>query len=297
VFRGGYWDASGGLCGAATRVSHVPWFRNEHVGFRVALAVDAVKGAVKARAPSNGGGEVRPFTDSDVTRIAALPAADQVEEVRKELMRRNPGFDTALTPTIENDAVTGLEFFTDRVTDIAPVRALRHLTALGCRGRAPGRGALADLRPLSGMPLQKLDCGVTSVSDLTPLRGMPLTHLHVDYTPVSDLTPLTGMSLKALNCSHTQVSDLKPLGGMPLNCLWCNHTAIDDLSPLKGMPLEWITIQGTKVSDLFPLKGMPLTQIYLDYEPRRDRAILRPFESLRKLNDKPAAEFWKDVEP
>ena len=36
---------------------------------------------------------VAPFTDADVQRIAALPAAEQVEEVRKELMRRNPGFD------------------------------------------------------------------------------------------------------------------------------------------------------------------------------------------------------------
>jgi hypothetical protein len=33
-----------------------------------------------------------PLTDADVQRIAALPAAEQVEEVRKELMRRNPGF-------------------------------------------------------------------------------------------------------------------------------------------------------------------------------------------------------------
>ena len=38
--------------------------------------------------------------------------ADQVEEVRKELKRRNPDFDGTLTPTIEGDVVAGLEFFT-----------------------------------------------------------------------------------------------------------------------------------------------------------------------------------------
>src|SRR5262249_24763167 len=40
-----------------------------------------------------------PFTEADVQRIAALPAKEQVDEVRKELMRRNPGFDGKLTPT------------------------------------------------------------------------------------------------------------------------------------------------------------------------------------------------------
>ncbi len=66
---------------------------------------------------------IGPFTDADVQRIAALPAAEQVEEVRKELMRRNPGFDGALTPTIETDVVTGLAFSTEQVSDISPVRA------------------------------------------------------------------------------------------------------------------------------------------------------------------------------
>jgi hypothetical protein len=74
---------------------------------------------------------VAPFTDADVRRIAALPAAEQVEEVRKELMRRNPGFDGTLTPTIANDVVTGLKFHTGEVDDIAPVRALKGLRHLG----------------------------------------------------------------------------------------------------------------------------------------------------------------------
>jgi hypothetical protein len=40
---------------------------------------------------------------------------------------------------------------------------------------------------------------------------------------------------------------------------------------------------------------MPLSQIYLDFEPNRDGEILRSFKTLQKINDKPAAEFWKDV--
>ena len=46
-----------------------------------------------ARAEAASPPPATPFTDADVRRIAALPAEQQVEEVRKELKRRNPGFD------------------------------------------------------------------------------------------------------------------------------------------------------------------------------------------------------------
>src|SRR5207253_2438619 len=101
-----------------------------------------------------------PFTDADVKRIAALRTDDQIEEVRKELKKRNPEFNGTLTPTIENEVVTGLTFFTDRITDISPVRALPRLTALDCRGGRV-RGTFADLTPLKGMQLNKLNCEVT----------------------------------------------------------------------------------------------------------------------------------------
>ncbi len=73
-----------------------------------------------------------PSSDKDVKRIAALPAAEQVEEVRKELKRRNPDFDGTLTPTIEDDVVTGLAFSTEQVSDVSPVRALTKLKNLKC---------------------------------------------------------------------------------------------------------------------------------------------------------------------
>ena len=198
--------------------------------------------------------------------LATLPAEDQVKAVGARLKHLNPDFDGKLTPTIENDIVTGLEFLSNKIQDISPIRALTQLTSLDCRGDSLVLGRFSDLRPLKGMQLKSLKCGVTAISDLTPLQGMPLTHLYFDNTNVSDLSPLEGMSLKELNCSYTQVPSLAPLKGMSLTVLWCNHTPITDLSPVKGMPLEWITIHATKVKDLSPLKGMPLTQIYLDFD-------------------------------
>jgi len=185
-----------------------------------------------------------PFPDADVKRIAALPAAEQVEEVRKELKRRNPDFDGTLTPTIENDVVTGLAFSTEQVSDVSPVRALTKLKNLKCAG-----GKLIDLSPLEGLKLATLDLSGTQVSDLSPLKGMPLS---------------------SLDLGVSQVRDLSPLKGMPLTSLILNGTPVVDLSPLKGMPLTTLHLSYTKVRDLSPLEGLPLTALYFhdSYEVR-----------------------------
>lgn len=250
--------------------------------------------------------------------VAALPAEEQVKAVVARMKKRNPEFDGVLTPTLENGRVTGVKFDASAVKDLSPLRAFPALTSLDCSCDGPPKGSLADLSPLKGMrltalkcnwtrvadlsplkgmPLTTLKCSVTEVSDLSPLKGMPLKILHCDNTPVADLSPLRGMSLTVLNCSYTQVVSLQPLKGMPLFVLWCNDTPLADLSPLEGMRLQWITVQNTKVSDLSPLKGMPLSQIYLDFEAKRDGDFLRSFTSLQKINTKPAADFWKKVDP
>ncbi len=87
-----------------------------------------------------------PLTDADVQSIAALPAAEQAAEVRKELVRRNPGFDGKVEHKIEDGVVTEFGMVTDLVTDIAPIRAFNALRMLALgQGRGP---QLADLTPL-----------------------------------------------------------------------------------------------------------------------------------------------------
>lgn len=130
----------------------------------------------------------------------AKRAAYLIEEVRKELKRRNPEFDETLTPTMQGDIVTGLECFSDRITDISPVRALPHLKALNCRGNGLQRGALSDLTPLKGMRLQTLTVSVTAVSDPSPLRGMPLTRIYLDFDPRRDGAMLRSLTtLQSIN--------------------------------------------------------------------------------------------------
>ncbi len=40
---------------------------------------------------------------------------------------------------------------------------------------------------------------------------------------------------------------------------------------------------------------MPLRELACDCQPERDAALLRSLRALRKVNDRPTREFWKQV--
>src|SRR5262249_2619305 len=168
-----------------------------------------------------------------------------------------------------------LSFYSDDVADISPVCVLKGLVSLQCRGSNTGKGKLADLTPIRGLPLLTgLDANCTQVEDLGPLRGMPLRHLFLQDSRVTDLSPLKGMRLEMLAI---------------------NGTGVKDLSPLKDMPLSWLWLDGTPVSDLSPLRGMPLKHLSLDYRADFEE-VLRSLTTLEKINGKSPAEFWKEMD-
>src|SRR5262249_44694479 len=128
-------------------------------------------------------------------------------------------------------------------------RAFAKLKYVYCGGSVAGASKLADLSPLQGMKLLKLNLGGSKVANLGPLQGMPLMYINCGGTVVSDLSPLAGMSLNTLICNHTQVSDLSALPGMPLVHLQCIGTQVSDISPLhdcKG--LKTLDVTKTKVT-------------------------------------------------
>jgi hypothetical protein len=223
--------------------------------------------------------------DDDWRRtVVALPAAEQVRAVAARLKELNPGFDGKVTPTFTGDVVTGLKFSADKVTNLAPVRALAQLRVLDCFGSPSRGGQLVDLSPLKGLRLTELRCTDTQIFDLSPLKGMPLTILHCGMSNVSDLSPLKGMPLIEFDCSFSQVSDLAPLRGMGLQRLGVELMPITDLSPLEGMPLTILSIQGTRVANLSPLKGMPLDNLNVGSTQVSDLSPLAGLTTLRRLN-------------
>lgn len=181
--------------------------------------------------------------DFDWQRVAALPVAEQVETVKRELQTRNPSFDGMLQVTIENNIVTRVELPTAMITDIAPLRAFANLKALHCPGM-DGAGVLTDLTPLRGLSLTVLDLNNNGdLADLSPVQDMPLQELYVQRTALRDLDATSKMKLVHLNCSLTRVSDLRPLKGMPLVTLYLDGTRVTDLAPLHGAPLKILNVR------------------------------------------------------
>jgi serine/threonine protein kinase len=235
--------------------------------------------------------QVAPFTDADVQRIAALPAAQQVEEVRKELKRRNPGFDGQVDHKIEGGVVAALRIVTDKVTDIAPIRAWTALRELECSGTWTGKpnGRLADLTPLEGMNLASL------------------THLGLNDTKVSDADRIYFKDCKVLrylNLCSTRVTDIGLMHFKDCKALTTVRLAGTiardaGLANFKGMPLRDLWIFDTGITDLTPLQGMPLESIGLTPKNiTRGLDILRDMKSLKTVGISrdqgwPAAEFWE----
>jgi hypothetical protein len=93
----------------------------------------------------------------------------------------------------------------------------------------------------------------------------------------------------------SRLDDLRGVQCHELN-LWGNPR-VTDLSPLADTDVKILIITDTSVTDISVLKELALTEIRLTYNPLRDREVLRSMGTLRKINYKTAAEFWKEVEP
>jgi hypothetical protein len=308
--RGGYfWTVASPHCGAGFPDSFTPSHQNGYLGLRLAR-VPAGAPSPEAKTPPVA---VAPFTDADVKRIAALPGAEQVEEVRKELMRRNPSFDGDVEHKIEDGVVTEFRIVTDHVTDIAPIRVFNGLRWLNCSGTLTSKpkGQLADLTPLKGMNLTSLthldlantkvtDAGLAHFKDCKNLIALWLPRTMVTDAGVANFKDCKNLTV--LNLYGTQVGD----AGLAtfkeckdLRNLFLAHTQVTNagLAYFKDCKdLTVLSIDDTKVTDLSLLERMPLKELYCDFQYERDAKVLRSIKTLEKINSKSAAEFWKEVD-
>ncbi|HEY1065438.1 MAG TPA: hypothetical protein VGE52_04990, partial [Pirellulales bacterium] len=251
--------------------------------------------------------------------VAPLPPEERLAAVLAKLKECNPGFDGRAVQQRIDGGVVEFEITTDQVTDVSPIRALPELQKLALRGSNWSAGALADLAPLrslrivdldvfsnkivdlspvASLPLRRLNCAGNPVTSLEPLRGMKLRDLDAQQCPeLKSIAPLAGMPLAALNLSATKVSDIAPLRGMTtLTDLAFTLSPVRDATPLRGLPLTRLSTLNSQVTDLSPLRDVPLTWLHCDFVPERDAALLRSMKLLETINEKPAAEFWKEVD-
>jgi tRNA A-37 threonylcarbamoyl transferase component Bud32 len=179
----------------------------------------------------------------------------------------------------------------NKVADLSPLRGMP-LTVLNA-----AETRVSNLSPLHGMRLETLTLMNTGVTDLSPLRGMPLQWLDIaEVRGVSNLGPLTGMPLDYLNLTDLPASDLAPLAGLTsLTALVLDDMPVSDLAALRGLGLQKLSIRNIPAKDLSPLEELPLKRLRLDYRADREKFV-RSFKELEFINDKPVADFWKEVD-
>jgi eukaryotic-like serine/threonine-protein kinase len=245
---------------------------------------------------------------------AALPPLQQIESVKVKLREANPMYDLDMAHFfLEDGAVEACTFKSGKnLYDFQPLKGfpkLRRLIVLNYDGKVA-------LTTMAGLPLTHVDVCGYPFRDLTPLRGMQLKYLSVWRFGGDSLAPLVGMPIRELNCGNSDVKDLTPLSAMPLEILTLNLTPVEDLRPLTNLPLQVLRIQNTKVRNIEPLakmklsillmKGSPiadysilsqiptLEEITLDYVASKHEKLLQGLPNLRKINDKPAAEIFRN---
>jgi hypothetical protein len=92
------------------------------------------------------------------------------------------------------------------------------------------------------------------------------------------------------------VTDISPLEGMPLKYLHLRSTGVGDVRVLRGMPLETLHLPDT-LEDVRGLEDLPQLKT-LELSPRAAAAadFLRGHKTLKQINNKPIAEFWKEID-
>jgi formylglycine-generating enzyme required for sulfatase activity len=304
VLRGGCFS-SGRLfqVRSATRAFDTTSRSYAGTGFRVAI-LDVAAPLAPARFES--------FTDTDVRRVAALPAAEQVEAVRKELMRRNPGFDGEVGHKIEGGVVTEFWFGIDWVTDISPIRVWSTLRRLRCRG-THAEYSQPDLSPLAGMNLAglvSLELSTTQVSDAALVyfeTCKDLNSLDLRATRVTDagLAHFKGcknlgkLDLHSAPITGAGLVHFKDCKQLIVLSLANTKTRNAGLAHIRVMPLKRLLIHNTDITDLTPLQGMPLEDIRLTPKNiTQGLNLVRDIKSLKTIGIDatrfwPAAEFWE----
>lgn len=135
-----------------------------------------------------------------------------------------------------------------------------------------------DLKPLSNISLETLNCSFNQIEDLSPLKAMPLKQLFCNNNRIESLAPLKGLPLERVVCQHNNIRDLSPLRRAPLNYLNCGGNPFSDLEALRDFSLNTLYISKGKINNLEPIANMTsLVNLKIDENE------IQNLEPLRKL--------------
>lgn len=151
-----------------------------------------------------------------------------------------------------------LDMFSNRVTDLSPLRRIKSLRFISFNRN----GGISDLEPLGELRnLTHLYLTENKVTDARPLAKLSaLRELSLNENPISDLRPLRSLKeLRMLAISYTKVKDLRPLYGLErLTTLDYADNGLREVTSIARMTqLEDIELSYNKITDIKPLTRMP----------------------------------------
>ena len=136
-----------------------------------------------------------------------------------------------------------LDLYAHFIRDLRPLVRLGKLRSLWLAGNR-----IANIRPLTSLPLEQVDLG-----------GNPIT----DFAPLSELTSLTRLDFWGNRLGDDDLSTIKGL--TQLTELDLRNNQISDVTPLTQLVnLKKLRIKGNPISDMSPL--LTLTDLEIDTE-------------------------------
>jgi hypothetical protein len=115
VTRGGCWSSSISSSRSASRCPETAAYSGTLIGFRVSLAVEAVRETLKrtvdsptSDGPNENTSILTLLAPGWLDRVSKLSPEEQVTEFVAEMKRRNPEWEDVVTPTITDGPVVGI---------------------------------------------------------------------------------------------------------------------------------------------------------------------------------------------
>ncbi len=180
--------------------------------------------------------------------VVARPAEDDVEKLRRELLKLSPGWDGKFAELqIQNKRIVKLSLVIDHIRDIGPL------------------GDLLDLEELSLSATQGMELK-TTLKDISVLRKLTkVQHLLLSGILTDNIDALSAMkSLRSLHMFDSHVKNLAALDGLPIVKIRIAATYVENLKGLEKAPLEIGNFDFSYRLD--SLEGLPLAKLkYLSF--------------------------------
>ena len=206
--------------------------------------------------------------------------------------------------------LTGLTLKESHANDaaLAPFRSCKNLSYLDLSWMDLTGAGLTNFKDCKHLKILSLACspkitdaGFGNFKDCKELRWLDLDGTQVGDGGLASFKDCKNLDTAGLNFTRVtdaglaQFKDNRRLVSINLQRTQVGNVGLAYLSGCTR--LMYMDISHTHISDLSPLTGKPLRVLSCDFQAERDTDVLRSIPTLETINGKPAAEFWKEIDP